>query len=208
MKKLYILLAGLFFISQLAIAQKDPAAKKVLDGVSAKLKTFKGISGNFTIKNITSKGKINGTKSGTIQIKGSKYFLKQGKAEIISDGVTIHNYDGNKTITESSASDNDNMISPQNLLSNFYDKDFSYKLISSAGTAHQIELKPTDARKNYKTVTVFVDKAKNMITKAKIVDKSNNVIEFSLTNVNTAATIADKVFVYNRKKYPADAEEL
>ncbi len=48
-----MLFAGLFLISQLAIAQKDPAAKKVLDGVSSKLKTYKGITANFTIKNYT-----------------------------------------------------------------------------------------------------------------------------------------------------------
>lgn len=203
-----MLLAGLFLIGQLAIAQKDPAAKKVLDGVSSKLKTYKGITASFTIKNYTSKGKLNGTKSGIIQVKGSKYLLKQGKAEIISDGVTVHNYDGNKTITESSATDADNVISPQNLLSNFYDKDFNYKLISSTGTTHQIELTPIDKRKNFKKVLVSIDKAKSMITKAKITDKSNNVIEFSLSNVNTNATIPDSTFVYKRSKYPKDAEEI
>ena len=127
---------------------------------------------SFVIKSITSKGKDNGSKAGTISIKGQKYMLKQGKMEIISDGKTVWNYDGSKTITVSDASENTNTLSPQNLLSNFYDKDFNYKLLGSKDGFDEIELVPIDKRKNFSKVNVFVDKTKNMITKAKIVDKT------------------------------------
>jgi outer membrane lipoprotein-sorting protein len=189
-------------------AQNDPAAKKILDGVSAKVKTFKGITANFVIKSITSKGKDNGSKQGNISIKGQKYLLKQGKMEIVCDGVKTYNYDGNKTINVSSVEESGQTLTPQNLLSNFYDKDFTYKLTSSTGSFHQIELVPNDKRKNFQKVTVFVDKGKNMITKAKILDKSNNVIEFSLVNPNTNATLSDKLFSFNKGKYPSDVEIL
>ncbi|MCE3282335.1 MAG: outer rane lipoprotein carrier protein LolA [Chitinophagaceae bacterium] len=198
---------GLFALSFGANAQ-DAAAKKVLDGVSAKVKAAKGITANFSIKTTTSKGTSAGAKSGSISIKGQKYFLKQGKTEIISDGKTVWNYDGSKTITISSADENTNTLSPQNLLSNFYDKDFTYKLISSAGNTHQIEMYPTDKRKNFEKVTVYVDKTKGLITKAKVVDKAKNTIEFTLSNLKTNAVINDKVFVFNRAKYPKDAEVI
>lgn len=205
MKKLYSVILGLLVMVNFSYAQ-DAAAKKILDGVSAKVKGLKGITANFSIQSITSKGKSNGTKSGSISIKGQKYFLKQGKTEIISDGKTVWNYDGSKTITVSSADDNTNTLSPQNLLSNFYDKDFSYKLVSSAGSFHEIEMVPTDKRKNFEKVTVYVDKAQNLITKAKITDKAKNVIQFTLSNLKTNATISDNTFVFNKAKYPADVE--
>ena len=186
----------------------DPNAKKVLDAVSEKFKTFKGITATFSLKSITSKGKDNGTQSGNISIKGQKYLLKQGKTEIISDGTKIYNYDGNKTITISTVEEGGQTLSPQNLLSNFYDKDFSYKLISSSGSFHEIELIPNDKKKNFQKVNVFIDKNKVMITKAIILDKSNNKIQFGLTNLNTNANLHANIFIYNRSKYPKDAEVL
>jgi outer membrane lipoprotein carrier protein len=207
MKKVYSLIIVFLAILNFSFAQ-DPAAKKVLDGVSAKVKGLKGITANFAIQSVTSKGKSNGTKSGSISIKGQKYFLKQGRTEIISDGKTVWNYDGSKTITVSSAEDNTNTLSPQNLLSNFYDKDFSYKLVSSAGKTYEIEMYPTDKRKNFEKVTVYVDKAQNLITKARIVDKAKNTVQFTMSNLKTNAAISDNTFVFNKAKYPKDVEVI
>lgn len=207
MKKFCSVLIAAIALMSVSFAQ-DAAAKKILDGVSAKVKNFKGITARFSITSITAKGKPNGTTTGSITIKGNKYYLKQGKTEIISDGKTIWNYDGAKTITVSSADENTNTLSPQNLLSNFYDKDFTYKLVSSAGNFYEIEMRPTDRRKNFEKVNVFVDKKQNLITKAKITDKSKNIIQFTLSNLNTNASVSNKVFVFNRTNYPADAEVL
>lgn len=197
-----------FAFSNISFAGNDPNAKKILDGVSAKMKNFKAITAVFTIKSISNHGKNNGTKTGNITIKGQKYLLKQGNTEIKSDGVKTYNYDGNKTITVSSVEESNQTLSPQNLLSNFYDKDFSYRLVSSVGNFDEIELIPNDKKKNFQKVNVFVDKIKHMITKAKIIDKSSSVIEFSLSNLNTNANIADNLFTFDRSKYPPDAEVL
>lgn len=208
MKKIYLPFLTLILFFNLASAQNDPNAKKVLDGVSAKMKNFKGIAANFSIKSVSSKGKDNGAKMGTISIKGQKYRLKQGKNEIICDGVSIYNFDGNKTITKSLLEESNQTLSPQNLLSNFYDKDFNYKLISSKGNFHEIEMTPIDKRKSFQKVNIFVDKTRNMITKAKVLDKSNNLLEFVLSNLNTNATLPDIDFQFVRSKYPKDAEIL
>ena len=208
MLKKRILVVTLMLLGCNLFAQKDPAAKKVLDAVSAKVKTFKGVKADFIIKSFTSKGKPNGVKTGNIYIKGQKYLLKQGKTEIICDSKTIWNYDGAKTITVSPADENNQTLSPQNLLSNFYDKDFNYKLVNSAGNFFEIELTPLDKRKSFKKVNVFVDKTKNMITKALIMDQSNNKVEFSLNNMNTTSPIQDNLFTFDKSKYPKDVEVL
>jgi outer membrane lipoprotein-sorting protein len=207
MKQLFSLLTLVFFANFL-FAQNDPNAKKVLDAVSTKVKSFKAISGSFSISTITSKGKNNGTKAGTISMKGNKYVLKQGKTEIICDGTKTYSFDGSKTITVGPAEDASKSLTPQKILSGSYDKEFTYKLISSAGNYNEIELKPIDTKKNFQKVTLFIDKAKSIISKAKILDKSNNTLEFSFSNLNTNANLADAVFVFNKSKYPADVEIL
>lgn len=207
MKKIYFLLAAIICL-QVSFAQNDARAKKILDDVSNKIKTYKGISANFTIKIFTSKGKPNGAKNGIIYLKGNKYNLKQGKTEIICDGAKVYNYDGSKTITVAGADESSQTLSPQNLLTNFYDKDFVYKLASSTKNFDEIELVPIDKRKNFQKVSLFIDKNAKMITKAKVVDKSNNVIEFTLSNVKFNAVIPDKLFVFNKGKYPKDVEVL
>jgi outer membrane lipoprotein-sorting protein len=207
-KKIFLPFVLALFMCQFAFSQNDPNAKLVLDGVSAKVKGFKGVSASFSIKSVSNKGKDNGTKTGSIAIKGQKYLLKQGKNEIICDGVNIYNFDGNKTITKSSLDESNQTLSPQNLLSNFYDKDFNYKLISSAGSFHEIEMTPIDKRKSFSKVNIFIDKSRSIITKAKVLDKSNNTIEFILSNLNTNAVLLDASFLFVRAKYPKDVEIL
>jgi len=186
-----------------AKAQNDANAKKILDNVSAKLKTFKGITANFSY---TTKDKTNvqrGAVTGVINIKGQKYYIKQGTTEIYSDGTKSWNYNGDSNeVTEADTDDDSKTLTPQNLLSDFYDKDFTYKLVSSAGNYNEIEMEPTDKRKNFKQVTVYVDKVKLLITKAKITDKSDNIIEFSLSKINTSPVIPDSRFVFDKSKHP------
>ena len=208
MKKIITLFITISISSYCLFAQNDPAAKKVLDEVSANIKTFKAITSIISIKSISSKGVNNGSKSGTISYKNKKYLLKQGKTEVICDGTKVYNFDGNKTITITGADETESLLSPQKLFSNFYDKDFTYKLISSVGTTYQVQLIPTDPRKNFSKVLLFIDKKKNMFTKVTILDKGNNKTEIILSNLNTKATVNDAIFVFNKAKYPADVEIL
>lgn len=208
MKKLYFLLLATLLLAGSVHAQNDPNAKKILDAVSNKLKGFKGITANFNYVSKGRSGKTNSSVAGKIYIKGQKYYIKQGATEIFSNGTKTWNYNGNNEVTVSTVDADNQTLTPQKLLSNFYDKDFSYRLVSSAGAFNEIEMTPTDKRKNFQKVNVFVDKAKTMITKAKILDKSSNTIEFSLSGINTNATIADNMFVFDKSKYKKNIEVI
>jgi outer membrane lipoprotein carrier protein len=203
MKKICFLLMALIGFGVIANAQNDPNAKKILDDVSAKLKTLKGITANFSYTTKDRKGSLKGSVKGQISIKGDQYYIKQGSTEIYCNGKKIWNFNGEDEVTVADVdNDDEKMLTPQKLLSNFYDKDFTYKLTSSSGSAYEIQMVPTDARKNFKQVTVYVDKAKNLILRSKVIDKSDNLIEFSLTNVNTNATIPDSRFAFDASKHP------
>lgn len=208
MNKIYFLLIALAMTAGSAKAQNNPAAKKILDAVKAKVKTYKGINAGFTLLSKSRSGKINNNVNGKISVKGNKYYIKDGGKEIFSDGSKTWNYNGDDEVTVTSADAEDNELSPQKLLTDFYNKDFTYKLISSAGNFNEIQLTPIDKRKNFQKVNVFVDKTKMMITRAKVVDKSNNTIEFNLKNINTSSDIPDDTFVFNQKKYKKNIEVI
>ncbi len=203
MNKIYALFMILMVCTGLAKAQNDPNAKKVLDGVSAKLKTLKGVTANFSYTTKDRKNVLRGSVKGQISIKDQKYYIKQGTTEIFCNGSKIWNFDGSTEVTVADVDNEDNkMLTPQKLLSNFYDEDFTYKLKSSAGSFHEIVMLPTDKRKNFKQVTIFVDKSKSLISKAKVIDKSDNIIEFTLTNINSSTTLTDSKFAFDPSKHP------
>jgi len=203
MKKIYLLLLVFIGFTGSAQAQNDANAKKILDAVSAKLKTLKGITANFYYTTKDRNNSLKGSVKGQISIKGEQYYLKQGSTEIFCNGSKVWNYNGEDEVTVADVeNDDEKMLSPQKLLSNFYDKDFTYKLVSSTGNYHQIEMKPTDPRKNFKQVTVYVDKAKSLILKAKVIDKSDNIIEFALSDVNINASLPDTRFAFDPSKHP------
>jgi len=204
MKQLLILAAALSFSN--VQAQKDPQAKALLDQMGAKVKQAKGILVNIQLISKNNTGKALGTKIINLKMKGDKYLLQQGAMEIVCDGATIYNFDGVSSISKSTVAESDQTLSPQKLLSGNYDKDFNFKLLSQDGTKATIELSPIDKRKNFQKVTLVLDKAKSALSSAVILDKSNNITDVKVVSINYAASLQDKLFQFNRAKYPKNVE--
>jgi outer membrane lipoprotein-sorting protein len=196
----------LSFIMFTASAQKDPQAKLILDQMGAKVKAAKGIQANIQLVSKNNKGKALGTKLISLKMKGERYLLIQDAVEIICDGTAVYNFDGTNSISKSSLADSDQALSPQKLLAGNYDKDFNYKLLSQNATKATIELYPIDKRKSFQKVTLVIDKVKSALTNATILDKSNNITDVKVLSISYVAMLADKLFVFNRAKYPKNVE--
>lgn len=201
-----IFLSILTILSFSANAQKDASAKQILDQVGAKVKASKGILVNITLISKNNKGKSMGTKQIALQMKGDKYLLKEGKMEILCDGQNIYNFDGANSISKSSVAESDQTLSPQKLLSGNYDKDFNFKLLSQDNAKATIELYPIDKRKSFQKVTLVINKLQSALSSALILDKSNNQTDVKVGSINYAASLNDKIFQFNRAKYPKNAE--
>src|SRR5688572_6115411 len=164
LKKLYLLICT-FSIGLMVVAQgNDPNAKKVLDAVSSKFKTFKTVKAGFTYKVENAAGKALSTKSGSILMKGTKYRVSFGGQEIFSDGKTVWNYDkAANEVTISNLDASSGTITPQKLFTNFYDNDFLYKMNGEKKvgekTIQKIEMTPTEKSKPFHKVYVLVDKS-------------------------------------------------
>jgi outer membrane lipoprotein-sorting protein len=202
----YIFILAALFLFQSVQAQKDPEAKALLDQMGAKVKQAKGILASIQLISKNNKGKALGTKSINLKMKGDKYLLKQGLVEIICDGANIYNFDGANSISKSSITEADQTLSPQKLLSGNYDKDFNFKLLSQNASKATIELFPIDKRKSFQKVTLILDKVKSALSSASILDKSNNITDVKVVSINYGATLEDKIFVFNRAKYPKNVE--
>ncbi len=189
------------------LGKSDPQAKKILDAVSAKFKTYKSVQAKFSLKIENNAGKAIGSKNGTVLMKGSKYRVSVTGQEIYCDGNNVTTYD--KSTNEATITKLDptaNTLTPQKMFTDFYDKDFLYKLNgeskSGTKTLQEIELTPIDKTKPYFKVLVYVDKASQSISSTKIFEKSGDKYTYSILSMNTKAVIGDEQFTFDLKKYP------
>ncbi len=212
MKQIFLILTILSIqcstIAQCATKNTDAEAKKVLEGVTKKLKTFTSVSSKFTIKSETAAGRTLMNKSGTFSAKGNKYKVSLTGQDIFCDGTTVWTYDkaaNEVTITKFDA--NNSSITPQKLFTNFYDKDFLYKLNgekADAGKAMQeIEMTPCNKTRPYSKVYIYIDKAGSTISKAKIIEKSsNNRNTLTVNSLTPNSAASDAGFKFDAAKYP------
>jgi outer membrane lipoprotein carrier protein len=187
--------------------KSDPEAKKLLDAVSAKFKTYSSPQASFTYKVENGQGKALSTKKGTVTMKGNKFHVSMDGMEIFSDGKTIWNYDKSANeVTVNNVSEGGAAMTPQKMFSNFYDKDFYYKLNgtkSEAGKSlSEIELTPSDKTRPYHKVYVLVDKAANTIYSARFLEKSGGRYSYTINSLRPTAAATDADFAFNKSKYP------
>ena len=187
------------------MGSSDPEAKKVLDAVSAKFKNYKSVQAKFLLKIENASGKSLGTKTGTVYMKGTKYRISVTGQEIYCDGTNIWTYDkASKEVTINKIDPSANSITPQKLFTNFYDKDFLYKLNGSVPmngkSMQEVELTPIDKTKAFHKVLVYVDKS--VINTTKVFEKTGNRYTYSVNNMATKGNIADAMFIFDAKQYP------
>lgn len=202
-----MMLIGVATAKTYAQATNDPAAKKILDDVSAKFKTFKTVKSTFTFKTESAAGKTLSSKTGTVLIKGSKYKVTIVGQEIFCDGVNVWTYDKSSNEVVITKFDNSgSSLTPQKMFTNFYDKDFLYKLNGEkkvgAKTVQEIELTPTDKSKTYHKVYLSVDKTAKTIVDTKVLEKDGKKYSITVNSFTPNTAVDDKQFVFDQKKYP------
>lgn len=217
MKKVTVMKKVLFAIflltSYSAIAQtdylgdNDPQAKTLLKKISAKYKAYNTISTGITVVIEDSKGQKLSEQKGSLQMKGSKYKLVMNNDISFSDGKSIYNYDKEAAeIQITRINPKDNLLTPQKLFTNFYDKDYLYRLIdevkSGANTLQQVELTPLDKTLPFFKVILQINKSTHQIVSAKLFEKSGTRYYYTLSGFKTNIPLAETLFTFNSADYP------
>ena len=189
------------------LGTSDPDAKKILDGVTAKFKTYTSVKADFVLQIENAAGKIQGTKKGTAYMKGNQYKVELTDQEIFCNAQKIWTYDKNANEVQVSKFDPDGgSFTPQKIFTNFYEKDFLYKLNGEKKegkkTLQEIELTPTDKNKAFFKILVFVDKATKNIVSTRLFEKNGNRYEYKVSSFIPNTKIDNSFFVFNTAKHP------
>jgi outer membrane lipoprotein-sorting protein len=211
MKKIGIIMISLLmfgFIYGVKAQVVDTKAKAILDSASAKMKGYTTMKIEFTYTLTNTKTKVNETKAGTIQIKGSKFKLEIGGQIVFCDGKTKWTYikdDNEVTINTASTTDDAN---PLNILNN-YSLNYKAKWIKDAveggKTVAVIDMTPIKG-KSYSKVRLTINKVAKQVTSSVIYDKNGSEYSYKVTKFTTNVAIADTVFTFNKADYPGVTE--
>ena len=188
-----------------AIAQQDQKAKTILDKLSAKTKAYKSIKAEFKFTISNKAEGINETQTGKIQIKGSKYFLSIAGQDVISDGKNVYTIlkDAEEVqINSIPDEEEEDAISPTTIFT-LYETGFKYKYVKEDKGMHIINLYPKNAEdKEFHRIALYINKAKNEISKVKIYGKDGSKTTYSIVTFVANTSIPDSKFTFNKTKYP------
>lgn len=200
----------LLFANYTIQAQVDAKAKKILDDVSAKTKTYTSINAEFTIIIENKKNKTSDTQTGKLTVKGSKYKLEVNNQTIISDSKTswtILKDASEVQINTIESKEKETGLNPSNIFT-MHEKGFKYEFVKEEkqknGAVYQIiKLYPEDAKKkNYHTAVLTINKEKSQIVSIKIMGKDGTDMTYLVKSFSSNVAVPETVFVFNDKNYP------
>lgn len=207
MKKLLSVCLLMLWCGMQPLQAQDAKAKSILEAVSKKINGLKSLKANFAFHLNGANGKVKETKKGSFAMKGQKYHVLIAGQEIICDTKTIWTYmkEANE-VQISNFNPDEQSISPTKLLTNFYDKEYSYKYAGSKKVAGKncdvIELTPTNKGKQLSKLELAVDKASKTITGGNIWEKNGNNYQYEISNFTPNPNISDNYFTFDTKAHP------
>jgi outer membrane lipoprotein-sorting protein len=189
----------------------DPEAKKILDAISAKFKSYKSVSSDFTLKIEDANGKVQGEKKGKVYMKDKKYRVDITGQEIYSDGATVWTFDkAANEVTINTVDPSGTGITPQKLFTSFYDKDFLYKYNGEKKQGglvlQEIEMTPVDKTKAFHKVYLTVNKKTHNVVSTRVLEKNGNKYTYSVNSLDGKSPIPEDLFVFNKSKHPGVEE--
>jgi len=216
MKKilLYLLLTGLTF--NYAFAQKDADAKKILNQVSKKYRSYDVIKTDFTFTYENQQAGTKDIQMGTMvsRSKANKYkvtiFNPDDKLavdeEIISDGKSQWTYvKKNKEVELSDVDNSSESLNPAQLFT-VYEKGYKYIYNGEAKVdgklCQVIDLTPEDEKKPFFKIRLSIDKAKKQVFSAMIFDKNGSRYHYVIRTFTPNIKVPESTFTFDKKNYP------
>ncbi|WP_121667937.1 LolA family protein [Mesonia aquimarina] len=205
MKKLSVLFL-LVLTTTLTFAQDNQKAKKLLDEVSAKVKSYDNMQIEFsyilenTVENIKQETR------GDVVLKGEKYRLNLMGTTRLFDGeklYTIIPEDEEVIISPYSEQDNDE-ITPSKMLT-FYEEGYTYKWdITQNANGRKIQyikLMPKDSNAEIKEILLGVDTQTKHIYNLIQLQENGTKVTIKVNSFKTDQPISENLFKFNKDKY-------
>lgn len=208
MKRTFLIIT-LLLLAIFTQAQQDSKAKGILDDVTAKTKTFKTISADFTFSMENKEMEIDEKNDGSIKLKDKKYVvdLPDAGIKVFSDGTTSWNYmkQGNQ-VTVSTIEDMGNELMDPSSLFSIYEKGFSSKFVAEKNvggkSVYQIDLFPEEDVYDVSKITIEINKSTMMIQSATLYGTDGNLYGIVVKKMETNQDFSDADFIFDAKKFP------
>ncbi len=201
------LIAFLAFASLTNNAQTDPA-KKILDDLSAKTKSYSTLKAEFAWT-VEKKDKSKDIQTGKIQTKGAKYKLEIPGHSIYCDGKTVWDFikEANEVQIKDMEASGEDAVNPSTIFT-IYEKGYKYKFEGEDATTQVVSLFPLNPdKKKFHTIKLSIDKNKKQITSVKMMMKDGSIQTYTIKSFLGNGTIADTDFIFNTKAHPGVSTE-
>lgn len=185
---------ALFTFQSSLFTANAQSAKSVLDKAAASVTVASGVKANFRMTTTT------GNTSGTIAIKGKKFYATTPQAKIWFDGKTQWTYlKNNDEVNISNPTEAQlQAINPYNFI-NLYKNGYTYTM-NTAGTNYVIHLTSNSADRKIKELFITVNKKSYEPMQVKML-QGKKWTTFDITSIKKEK-IADSQFRFNSKDFP------
>lgn len=199
---LFVLLSG--FSVQ---AQNADKAKKLLDDVSAKIKSYKNVTIDFKYSLSNSKKNLNQESKGNVALEGNKYLLNFMGVTRLCDGKKVYNIvPEDEEITISNYDPNDEEgLTPDRIFTFFktgYKYSWDITQTVSGRKIQYVKLIPTDTKSGVKDILIGIDYQTKHIYNLIQVDKDGTKATFTINSFKTNQPLSKNHFTFNESKYP------
>ena len=185
---------ALFTFQSSLFTANAQSAKSVLDKAAASVTVASGVKANFRMTTTT------GNTSGTIAIKGKKFYATTPQAKIWFDGKTQWTYlKNNDEVNVSNPTEAQlQAINPYNFI-NLYKRGYTYTM-NTAGTNYVIHLTSNSTDRKIKELFITVHKKNYQPMQVKML-QGKKWTTFDITSIKKEK-IADSQFRFNSKDFP------
>jgi len=205
MKNLVLILIA---IATFGFAQaQDP--KKLLNEVSAKVKSYDNIKIDFKYNLSNAKEGINQDTRGDVTINGDKYVLNMLGTTTMFDGAKIYTVvpeDEEVTISKYDPAE-DKQITPSKMLT-FYEKGYNYKMDITQNIKGRkiqfVKLIPIDSNAEIKDILLGIDAQTKHIYKLIQTDANGTKYTLTVNSFKTNQPISKAMFTFDEAKYKKD----
>lgn len=199
----YLLITVLFF-ANIVYSQSDQKSEKILDEMSAEIKSLNSFYIEFTMNVDNPATGENSRQDGLGYVKGNKYFASLGQNTLVSNGIKNWTIVKEEKVTYQSDVDleSDEAMNPKKLMT-IWEDGFKSKYVKGSTKIHEIALYPVNPSEvNYHTITLFVKTSNNELHQAIMKTKDGSTMKYTITKFEKNKEVPDSKFVYNPQNHP------
>ncbi|WP_274476148.1 LolA family protein [Mangrovimonas aestuarii] len=204
MKKIIVLFTLL--VNLPLLAQNDASAKKLLNEVSQKVKSYNNISIDFKYALNNEAENIHQETRGDVVLEGNKYKLNILGITRIFDGKTLYSInpeDEEVTISHENGSD-ENSVSPSKMLS-FYEDGYNYSMDIEQNVKGRkiqyVKLIPIDSDSEIKYILLGIDPQTKHIYNLIEVGQNGTKTTLTVNSFKTNEPLSKTLFTFDQAKY-------